>query len=127
MRSTTLRLWTPPEPLARENGFGPQIQFIQMDSARFLLEEKADVVVSECFGLLGVGGTMVAALSDMIRRNPAGRQVIPAAMTIHLAPVEADFHADYVHCWQSRFGFNFQSLEKLAANNLLLHRHLPSC
>jgi ubiquinone/menaquinone biosynthesis C-methylase UbiE len=113
--------------LARENNFGSQIQFIQMDSSEFVLEEKADVIISECFGLLGVGGTMVAALSDMIRRNlkPSGK-VIPASMTIHLAPVESEFHAHYVHCWQSRFGFDFQSLNRLAANNLYIATFEPA-
>jgi 16S rRNA A1518/A1519 N6-dimethyltransferase RsmA/KsgA/DIM1 with predicted DNA glycosylase/AP lyase activity len=46
------------QALARENGLATKIEFHQIDSHDFCLAEKADVIISECFGLLGVGGTM---------------------------------------------------------------------
>jgi type I protein arginine methyltransferase len=109
------------QALARENQLDSKIEFVQTDSHQFDLPTKADVIVSECFGLLGVGGTMFSAVSDLIRRNlkPTGI-VIPASVTIYVAPVQSSLHFSYVHCWHARYGFSFDALRELSVNNLYL-------
>ena len=64
--------------LARQNHFSDRIVFINADARSVDIPEPADVIVSECLGLMGIGGTMVPAVMDMGSRSlrPGGR-VIP--------------------------------------------------
>lgn len=113
--------------IALRNGFAERIQFIAGDSRRFSPGTAIDVVVSECFGFMGVGGTMVPAVYDLIRRClRKGGKVIPQTISVCLAPVESAFHFDYVNCWNSQYGFDFSDAQKMASNNLYVASFDPS-
>ncbi|MBN1219841.1 MAG: 50S ribosomal protein L11 methyltransferase [Anaerolineae bacterium] len=113
---------------AQANGLAERIIFIHQDSRRADLPEKVDVIVSECLGLMGLGGTMVPAVVDLARRylKPDGR-LIPQAITLFIAPVESPLHYEYVHVWeQGRFyGFDLATFQKTASNNLYIARFRP--
>jgi hypothetical protein len=113
--------------LAARNGFGDRIEFIADDSRRFFPATRVDVVVSECFGFMGAGGTMLPAVSDLIRRClRQGGKVIPQGLRVYMAPVESQLHFDYVNCWESRYGFDFSAAQEMASNNLYVALFDPS-
>ena len=105
--------------LARQNGLADRIEFFAGDSRDFHIPRRADVIVSECLGFMGIGGNMTAAFSDLIGRclRPGGT-VIPDSIRSYMAPVESDLHFDYVHCWREQYGFDFSPAQRLASNNL---------
>lgn len=108
---------------ARANELENQIVFIHKDSRQVTLPEKLDVIVSECLGLMGVGGTMIPAVVDMARRFlKKGGRLIPSAVSLFLAPVESPLHYDYVHVWDKQhfYGFDFSPFQKRASNNLYI-------
>src|SRR5262249_44343274 len=57
------------ERVARRNHFADRIVFINDDARGVQIPEPVDVVVSECLGLMGLGGTMVPVAMDMVRRT----------------------------------------------------------
>ena len=113
---------------ARANGLAERIVFIHQDSRQVNLPEKVDAIVSECLGLMGLGGTMVPDVVDLARRylKPDGR-LIPQAITLFIAPIESPLHYEYVHVWeQGRFyGFDLAAFQKAASNNLYIARFKP--
>jgi protein arginine N-methyltransferase 1 len=107
--------------LAQANGFADRIVFCAAHSSQVRLPEAVDVLVSECLGLMGIGGTMIAAVGDLARRalKPGGL-VVPREVVVHVAPVEAPDHFDYVQVWRQRRpgGFDASPLQQWADNNL---------
>jgi protein arginine N-methyltransferase 1 len=105
--------------LARHNGLAGRIDFFPGDSRAFRIPERADVIVSECLGFMGVGGTMIASLAELAARClRAGGTVVPRTITPYLVPVESDLHFDYVHAFGNNYGFDFSPANRLAANNV---------
>ena len=63
------------EQAARANAMADRIVFMNRHSSDVTLPEKADVIVSECLGLMGIGGSMIPAVVDMRRRGPAPTKI----------------------------------------------------
>lgn len=106
--------------LAHRNGCGDSIVFVKQDARRLAIAEKADVIVSECFGLAGVGGTMIPIVTELAARHlRPGGTVIPRRLRVLLAPVESHVAHQYVHCWTTpRYGVDFEPAQTLAYNNV---------
>jgi hypothetical protein len=105
--------------LTRENGV-TGIEWIEKWSQQVVLPENVDVIVSECFGALAAGGTMLQAVDDLRRRHlrPGGR-VIPRGAAIFAAPVEAPADHRWVSRWaEKRHGMTFRAAAALAGNNM---------
>jgi len=114
---------------ACDNGMKDEIVFIAKDSSKVELPEQADVVVSECLGLMGLGGTMIPAVQAFAERwlKPGGR-IIPASVGALLVPVESPLHFDYAHCWiqEKHYGFDLSAFRVIAENNVYIAHFDPS-
>lgn len=105
--------------LARHNRVDG-IEWIEDDARRVVLPEPVDVILSECFGPLAIGSTMIDALASLRERylKPGGR-VIPQAVTLWLAPIDAPrIWQDAVGWTRPRYGIDWSPASALASNNL---------
>jgi len=94
------------------------ITWIEAHSRDVVLPERADVIVSECFGVLAVGGTMIESVCELRARSGATR-VVPGAIAIHAAPVESRADHAYVDVWaKRRYGLAWTPAAGFARNNL---------
>ena len=94
------------------------ITWIEKHSRDVVLPEPVDVLVSECFGVLAFGGTMLEAVCDLRARHlrPGGR-VVPAAVTVLIAPVQTPADFAHVDVWsRARYGLDFTPAAVLARN-----------
>lgn len=116
-------IWHVASSLAQQNGFSDRIAFISADARSVNLPQSVDVVVSECLGLMGIGGTMVPAVMDLAQRSlkPGGR-VIPGNISAFLAPAESALNTEYVSPWTMKGpgDFDFSPLRGLARNNVYI-------
>jgi SAM-dependent methyltransferase len=107
--------------LAAANGLADRIVFVAGDARSVALPERADVIVSECLGFLGVGGTMVEVVLGLRRRllRPGGR-VVPSRIRGLAAPVESPRVRAYVDAFAGRHahGLDFGALHALAVHNV---------
>jgi protein arginine N-methyltransferase 1 len=109
------------EQAARANAMADQIVFMHKHSSGVTLPEKVDVIVSECLGLMGIGGSMIPAVVDMRRRGlKAGGRVIPRGLSLFLVPVESPLHYTYAHFWDQKrlYGFDFSAFQEAASHNV---------
>lgn len=77
--------------LARLNGFDDRVEFFHDLSYRVELPERADVLITETLWNFGLGEGMAGFVADACRRLlKPGARVIPSAVELHVAPVQAD-------------------------------------
>jgi hypothetical protein len=94
------------------------ITWLAAHSRDVVLPERADVIVSECFGVLAVGGTMIESVCELRDRSGATR-IVPDAVTLHAAPVQSRADHAYVNVWaKRRYGIDFKAAAQFARNNL---------
>ncbi|MBL8215597.1 MAG: hypothetical protein JNK87_33055 [Bryobacterales bacterium] len=108
--------------LARVNGYGDRIEIIKQNARGWHAPEPVDLLVSECYGMAGVGGTMIPLVAELARRclRPGGK-VIPRDVSVWLAPVESEAGHGYVNCFEkARFGFDFRPAAMMARSNIYL-------
>lgn len=76
--------------IARENGVNGQVTFVRADSRRVRTPTRADVLITETMGNLGVGEGMLEATVDARRRllRP-GARIVPAELRIWFQPMSA--------------------------------------
>ena len=87
--------------LAAANGLAERIEFIQSDSRKVQLPERANVIVSDIRGSLPFFGHAIASIEDARQRllAPGGR-LIPQRDTLRAAVIEAsDFYSKLVSPW----------------------------
>lgn len=101
-----------------ENGWADRVTFVTRDSRRANLPERADVVLSETLGGMGVEENIVEIMADARRRflAPGGR-LIPSRVRVFGAPVSLE--GVYTsHTWPSgeRHGLKFGLLRHLFVN-----------
>ena len=105
--------------IARENAVDG-ISFVEQAARDFVAPEPIDVVISECFGPLAIGGSMIPAVIDLRRR--AGKpdvRVIPRGVTLYLAPVESPAAWAHVRAFgRSRYGLAWKAAHRLALSNV---------
>jgi len=94
------------------------ITWLAAHSRDVVLPERADVIVSECFGVLAVGGTMIEAVCELRDRSGATR-IIPNQITLHAAPIQSLADHAYVNVWtKRRYNVDFTEAARFARHNL---------
>ena len=96
------------------------ITFLEGHSREVVLPEPIDVLVSECLGTFGIGGTMVQAVTELRERHlRPGGSVIPSALSLYLAPIESAAEHAYIAAWERpRYGYRWNAAANLAWNNV---------
>jgi Methyltransferase domain/Arginine methyltransferase oligomerization subdomain len=105
--------------LAVANGLADRIEFIQSDSRKLQLPERANVIISDIRGSLPLFGHAIASLEDARQRllAPGGR-LIPQRDTLKAAVIDAgDFYSRLISPWQE----SVPSLDLSPSLSLLLN------
>ena len=109
--------------VARRNGMDDRITFIKESSWMANLPENVDVVVSECIGWFALGGTMIAAVTQIRDRYlKRGGAVIPRSISMFFAPVLSQRRFSELERWKNdtTYGIDMSPLDKLVKNNVYL-------
>jgi len=99
------------------------VEIVRGRSTEIDLPEKANVIVSECFGPLAVGGTMIEAVADardrFLERDDGSGTILPASVDLFLTPIESEACWSFVNAFSAerRYGLTMASLDRLARNN----------
>lgn len=114
--------------IVADNGYGDAIEVLHCHSARAAISEPVDVLVSECFGVLGLGSTMIPWLCELRDRvMKVDGRIVPRSVSVHIAAVESRACATYVAPFQEpRYGFRFAAAAELALNNLYSAEFAPA-
>lgn len=113
--------------LARElallNRFADRVEFINDRSYRVELPERADVLITETLWNFGIGEGMIGFLADARRRLlKPGARILPAAVDLHVAPVQADgLYAQLSARPPDRHGLDLSPIRHYRVNNV----HMP--
>ena len=106
--------------LSAANGFADRIVLQQRSSSLVELPEPADVLVADIFDTFGLQPGGLSCLADARRRllKPAAA-LIPSALELHLAPVEAhELYEQRINVWTGEIsGLDLSSLHSYAVNN----------
>jgi protein arginine N-methyltransferase 1 len=109
--------------LALLNGFAERIEFFNASSYHVELPEPADVLITETLWNFGIGEGMIGFLDDARRRFlKPGARIIPAAVDLHVAPVQA--HRLYARLHDrpaDRHGIDLAPIRRYQVNNV----HMP--
>lgn len=101
------------------NGFSDRVTFINERSTKVELPELADVLVTETIGNMGLDENILGyAMDAQCRLLKKGARMIPAAMNLHLVPLDAKQNYEAVEAWnESVAGLDFSAVRSIAANN----------
>jgi precorrin-6B methylase 2 len=105
--------------LARANGFADRMQFVMAHSSWAELPESVDVIVCDQIGHFGFEAGIVEMIVDVRSRflKPGGR-IMPAAITLHVAPIELPTLRDDLKFWTTSFtGLDMSPAGKVAVNS----------
>jgi len=104
--------------IAAENGYGDRVRFVEGDSRRVRLPERADVIVSDLVGPLGIDPDMAESLADARRFLKKRGRFVPERSEVWIAPVRAAaLHRRHVQAGKGH-GVRLDSVHALAANRL---------
>lgn len=115
--------------MARENGLGDRIEFVQEASTRWTPPERADVIVSDLRGALPLLGTHIPSIMDARARLLADNGVmIPKADTLRAAVATAEeAYREIVGPWEeSTRGLDLSIARAAAANEWTRTRIEPA-
>lgn len=108
--------------LARHLGFDDRIVVLRDESTNVELPERADVLISETLGVLGLDENMLGSVIDARARllHP-GAAIVPHSVTVEVVPIEMPkLHAKHVGWWgQPRFGLDLRPMRGFASNSIL--------
>lgn len=114
--------------LARHFGMNDRITVLHGEAKTLELPERADVLLSETLGVLGLDEGIAGIVADARRRflKPDAR-IIPRAVSVSLAPVELDYEYDkHVAFWgEQHYGLDFSPV-RLFASSSVLFAHIRS-
>ena len=105
--------------LARANGFADRMQFVMAHSSWAELPEPVDVIVCDQIGHFGFEAGIVEMIADVRSRflRPDG-QVMPAAITLHVAPIELPTLRSELKFWTTPFtGLDMSPAGNVAVNS----------
>lgn len=106
--------------LSAANGLADRIVFEQRSSSFVELPEPADVLVADIFDIFGLQPGGLSCLADARRRLlKQSAALIPSALALHLAPVEAhELYEQRINVWTHEIsGLDLSSLHSCATNN----------
>ncbi len=109
------------------NGFRDRMVFLRGHSTTLSVPEPADVLVTDQIGRFGFEGDILLYVEDARRRLLApGARVVPAAIQLHVAPVDCAKMYERIDFWNSRPGdLDFHSVRTMAANTVYPARLRP--
>jgi len=113
------------ERLAVKNGMDGGIKFIQANSQRTDLPERADVLLSEVIGHCVFEENMLDAVIDARKRflKPNGR-MIPKSVDMYFAPAQDDEAYDDMSFWKGTVaGIDLSPAWEKLANSIYVGRH----
>ena len=105
--------------LARANGFAERMHFVMAHSSWADVPESVDVIVCDQIGHFGFEAGIVEIIADVRSRflRPGGR-IIPAAVTLHVAPVELPELRNDLKFWATPLtGLDMSPAESVAVNS----------
>ncbi len=110
--------------VARDNGWQDRITFIRANADEVSLSERADLVVSETIGHLGVAeqflSTIIHGRSAFLR---PGGALIPEEISVWVAPVDSPAAYAPVSSWDERVaGVSFSAARRFAATQAYICR-----
>ncbi|MBI2223040.1 MAG: 50S ribosomal protein L11 methyltransferase [Acidobacteria bacterium] len=109
------------------NGMHDRLTFVRGHSTTVTLPERADVIVTDQIGRFGFEGGILECVADARARllEPDAR-FVPAAITLHVAPVESGQMYERIEFWDLQpAGLDFHSVRHLAANTVYPARLRP--
>lgn len=115
--------------LVRHNGLGDRITVIHGLAAETELPERAAVLITETLGSFALEEGILGIVLDARRRFlEPGAAIIPSAIALFAAPVEAaGDHARRIGFWtEPRYGIDFSPLAMFASNTVLTVNFPPS-
>jgi hypothetical protein len=107
------------ELLAKHLGFAGRISVLHQDSTTVSLPERANVLVTETLGMLGLDEGILGSVVDARRRLlVADARMIPKAVSISFVPIDApEIHDRHVGWWATEpYGFDLSPLRVFASN-----------
>lgn len=105
--------------LARHNGYADQLIVVHEHSRNAELPERANVLISETLGMLGLDEQLLGAVIDARRRFLGdGATLVPQRVVVEAAPVALpDVFARHVAWWsEPRYGLDLAPLRTFASN-----------
>lgn len=108
--------------LSRNVGYADRITVLREESTAVELPERADVLITETIGNLGLDenilGSVIDARARLLRRNAA---IIPSRIVVSIVPVELpERHAKHVMWWnERRYGLDLSPMRVFASNSIL--------
>lgn len=106
--------------LARHNGYADRVTFLHEHSLEATLPERANVLVTETLGMLGLDEQILSATIDARSRFLLpGAAIIPARVALSAVPVELPYdHQRLVGWWsEPRHGLDLAPLRLFASNS----------
>ncbi len=104
--------------IAADNGYGDRVRFVKGDSRRVRLPERADLVVSDFVGPLGIDPEMAESVVDARRFLKKGGRFLPERSEVWIAPVRAAaLHRRHVQAGKGH-GVRLDAVHAIAANRI---------
>jgi precorrin-6B methylase 2 len=108
--------------LTRHLGFEDRITVFREESTAVELPERADVLVTETIGTIGLDENMLRSVLDARERMlRPGAAIVPRSLTLRMVPVEVtELYDEYIG-WlrEPRYGFDLRPLQFFASNSIL--------
>ncbi|HEV7767065.1 MAG TPA: 50S ribosomal protein L11 methyltransferase, partial [Thermoanaerobaculia bacterium] len=108
--------------LTRHLGFEDRITVLRDESTSVEISERADVVITETMGVLGLDENILGSIIDArTRLLRPGAAVVPQQLKLMIVPGELpEFHEKHVAWWnEKRYGFDLSPLRVFASNSIL--------
>jgi len=105
--------------LARANGFSDKMHFVMAHSSWADIRESVDVIMCDQIGHFGFEAGIVEMIADVRARflRPGGR-IMPAAITLHVAPIELPTLRSELKFWTTPLtGIDISPAAKVAVNS----------
>lgn len=91
--------------LARANGFADRMHFVMAHSSWAEIPESVDVIVCDQIGHFGFEAGIVEMIADVRSRFlKSGGRIMPAAITLHVAPIELPTLRNDLKFWTTAVG-----------------------
>jgi hypothetical protein len=108
--------------LARHLGFEDRITVLRDESTAVELPQRADVLITETLGVVGLDenilGSIVDARTRLLRPEAA---IVPQGLALSIVPIElAEAHERFVAWWsEPRYGFDLRPMRLFASNSIV--------
>jgi SAM-dependent methyltransferase len=100
--------------IAKKNGLGDRISFIQGDSREVELDQPVDLVITECMGNFFVTDEMQPVLRDLPRHMTDDGATIPRGISLHLAAATLPLWRELTFWDEPIGGFDFGPARQFA-------------